>query len=74
MKFTACQESRFFKRKYWKLYNAVYCLLAITAVSLNGITEYSTMQFASSQHSRFFKRKYWKQYKAVYCLSAEQFV
>jgi hypothetical protein len=40
MQFTACQHSRFFKLKYWKHYNAVYCLPASTDVSLNGSNKY----------------------------------
>jgi hypothetical protein len=69
MQFTNWQHSRLFKQKYWKLYNAVYCLKHSSF--LNGNTEYSTMQLIpAGQHSRLFKRKYWKFYNAVYCMPA----
>jgi hypothetical protein len=64
MQFTSCLHSRFFKRKYWKLYNAVDCLPSSTAVSLNGKGESSTMLFSAGEQSRFFKRKYCKLYNA----------
>jgi hypothetical protein len=59
MQFTACQHIRFFKWKYGKIFNAVYCLPASTAICLNRITESPTMQFTACRPAQpFLKRKY----------------